>query len=71
MKSSRGFDFFVFELRLFPGLDWTLFLLFFAIVLEVLCLFSSLAISGDCFRLIWSDGFGVVFSGLFRMSLVR
>ena len=71
LKSSREFDFFVFELRLFPGLDWTLFLSMFTIILEVLCLCSSLAISGDCFRLIWSDGFGVVFSGLFRMSLVR
>ena len=53
LKSSRDFDFSVFELRLFPGLDWTPNLSIFTIFLKVLRLFSFLAISGDCFRVIW------------------
>ena len=42
LKSSRDFDFSVFELRLFPGLDWTLFLTIFIIILEVFSVFSVL-----------------------------
>ena len=71
LKSSRDFDFSVFELRLFPGLDWTQILSIFTIFLEVLRLFSFLAISGDSSRVIWSDGFEVVFPGLLWMSLIR
>ena len=42
LKSSRDFDFSVFELRLFPGLDWTLFSTIFAIFLEVFSVFLVL-----------------------------